>query len=83
VAADAFLERERIEKENEGLDIANTEGILPGGGMILPENPTPQQKAYMGRRLALMYKREYEENLRQDIKQYPKIRGIRPGDLIP
>jgi hypothetical protein len=82
-AADVFIERERVEKENEGLDIANTEGILPGGGMILPESPTPQQKAYMGRRLALMYKREYEESLRKGIKQYPKIRGIRPGDLIP
>jgi hypothetical protein len=83
IVAEAFLERERIEKENKGLDIANTEGILPGGGMIFPENATPQQEAYMGRRLALMYKREYEENLRKGIKEYPKIRGIRPGDLIP
>jgi len=82
-AADDFIERARVEKENEGLDIANTEGILPGGGMILPENPTPQQKAYMARRLTLMYRREYAENLRKGIKQYPKIRGIRPGDLIP
>jgi hypothetical protein len=82
-AADDFLERERVETENEGLDIAKTEGILPDGGMILQENPTPQQKAYMGRRLALMYKREYEANLRKGIKQYPKIRGIRPGDRIP
>jgi hypothetical protein len=81
--AEALHERERIEKENKGLDIANTEGILPGGGMIFPENATPQQEAYMGRRLALMYKREYEENLRKGIKKYPKIRGIRPGDLIP
>jgi hypothetical protein len=76
-------EAERIEIENVGLDIANTEGILPGGGMILPEDPTPQQAAYMGRRLALMYKREYEENLRKGIKKIPKIRPIRPGDLIP
>src|ERR1700761_9638426 len=28
--ADEFCERQRVEKENEGLDIANTEGILPG-----------------------------------------------------
>jgi hypothetical protein len=82
-AADAFLDHDRVEKENEGLDIANTEGILPGGGMILTENPTPEQKAYMGRRLGLMYKREYAENLRNGIKKNPKIRGIRPGDLIP
>jgi hypothetical protein len=79
----AAVETMRLEKENEGLDIANTEGILPGGGMILMENPTPQQAAYMGRRLGLMYKREIEENRRKGITEMPKIRGIRPGDLIP
>jgi hypothetical protein len=79
----AAAEMLRIEKENEGLDIANTEGILPGGGMILMENPTPQQAAYMGRRLGLMYKREIAENRRKGITKMPKIRGIRPGDLIP
>jgi hypothetical protein len=73
----------RIDKENEGLDIANTEGILPGGGMIMMEEPTPQQAAYLGRRLGLMYKREIEENRRNGITKMPKIRGIRPGDLIP
>jgi hypothetical protein len=82
-AAQTFLDQEKKEKENEGLDIANTEGILPCGGMILTEHPTPQQKAYMGRRLGLMYKREYAENLRNGLDQNPKIRGIRPGDLIP
>jgi hypothetical protein len=82
-AAEAFMERERIEKENEGLDIANTEGILPCGGMILPDDPTPQQAAYMGRRLGLMYKREHAENLRRGIKTVHKIRPIRTGDLIP
>ena len=51
--------------------------------MILPENPTPQQEAYMGRRLALMYRREYEEGLKKGIKTMPKIRPIRAGDLIP
>ena len=81
--AEQYLETQRIDKENEGLDIANTEGILPGGGMILTEDPTPQQKAYMARRLGLMYRREYEENLRKGIKKIPKIRPIRPGDLIP
>ena len=81
--ADQYLEKQRIEKENEGLDIANTEGILPGGGMILTEDPTPQQQAYMARRLGLMYRREYEENLRKGIRKIPKIRPIRPGDLIP
>jgi hypothetical protein len=81
--AEQMFEQQRIEEENEGLDIANTEGILPGGGMILPEEPTPQQEAYLARRLALMYKREIEENLKKGITKYPKIRGIRPGDLIP
>ena len=81
--ADAFIAKRKRDKENEGLDIANTDGILPGGGMILPENPTPQQEAYMGRRLALMYRREYEEGLKKGIKTMPKIRPIRAGDLIP
>jgi hypothetical protein len=81
--AEKFMAQERIDKENEGLDIANTEGILPGGGMIMMEHPTPQQAAYMGRRLGLMYRREYQENLRNGITQMPKIRPFRPGDLIP
>jgi hypothetical protein len=79
----AFKQRERIEKENEGLDIANTEGILPGGGMILPDDPTPQQAAYMGRRLKLMYMREVAENRRTGNKTKIKIRPIHTGDLIP
>ncbi len=80
---DQVRDHDRIEDENQGLDIAATPGILPGGGMILPEDPTPHQAAYIGRRLGLMYKREYHENLRQGLKVVPKIRPIRPGDLIP
>ena len=57
-------------------------GILPGGGMIMPENPTSQQAAYIARRLALSYKREYAENLSKGIKRYPKIRPLRTGDLV-
>ncbi|WP_428532646.1 hypothetical protein [Rhodopila sp.] len=82
-AAREFLERERIEQENEGLDIANTEGILPGGGMIVMEDPTPQQAAYLARRVGLGYRREFEANRLKGIHQLPKIRPIRPGDLIP
>jgi hypothetical protein len=81
--ADQMMEKERIEGDNEGLDLAHTRGILPGGGMILTEAPTPQQAAYMGRRLGLRYKREYAENLKQGLHTLPKIRPIRPGDLIP
>lgn len=83
VYAEQRLKHDRTERQNEGLDIANTEGILPGGGMIMPEDPTPQQAAYIGRRLGLMYRREYEENLRQGRKVIPKIKPLRPGDLIP
>jgi hypothetical protein len=81
--AETMIENHRIESENEGLDIANTPGILPGGGMILMDDPTPQQAAYMGRRLRLMYKREYQEGLRNGIDKIPKLRPIRPGDFIP
>jgi hypothetical protein len=79
----ATLQRERTERENKGLDIANTEGILPGGGMILMDEPSPNQAAYMERRLGLMYQREYRENLRKGIDKQPKIRGLRVGDLVP
>jgi len=81
--AEKYLKQARTDKENEGLDIANTEGILPGGGMIVMDDPTPNQMLYMGRRLALMYRREYDENLRKGINKYPRIRGIKTGDLIP
>jgi hypothetical protein len=81
--ANEFLDRERIEKENEGLDIANTEGILPGGGMIVTPDPTPEQTAYMARRVGLQYRREFEANRLNGIDKLPKIRPIRPGDLIP
>jgi hypothetical protein len=80
--ADAIAECERIKDENQGLDLAATEGILPGGGMIMPQNPTQAQAAYIARRLGLSYKREYAENLRQGIRKYPRIRPLRTGDLI-
>jgi hypothetical protein len=79
----AVSEQDRTEAENAGLDIANTEGILPGGGMVMPEDPTPQQSAYIARRLGLQYKREHAENLRLGIRRMPQIRPVRPGDLIP
>ncbi|HEX4368275.1 MAG TPA: hypothetical protein VH023_15665 [Rhodopila sp.] len=82
-AVETLREQDRIAKENEGLDIANTEGILPGGGMIMMDNPTPQQQAYLARRVGLMYQREIDDNRSKGITEMPKIRGIRPGDLIP
>jgi hypothetical protein len=76
-------EQDSIDEENAGLDLANVEGILPGGGIIMPEYPTPQQEQYIARRLGLMYKREYADNMRNGIKTYPKIRPLRTGDLVP
>ena len=70
------------EDENAGLDLENTEGILPDGGMIMVEEPTPQQHAYMSRRLLLMYQRERAENHRNGITAKTEFRRIRPGDLI-
>jgi hypothetical protein len=81
--ANDIAEQDRIAEENEGLDIANTEGILPGGGMIVPAVPSPQQNAYLARRNGLNLKREWAENKRRGIKEYPKIRPIRTGDFIP
>jgi hypothetical protein len=82
-AAEAISEQHRFGDDNAGLDLANTDGILPGGGMIVPENPTPQQAAYLARRLRLMYQREHRENLRNGVKTPIRIRGFRTGDLIP
>jgi hypothetical protein len=81
--AEEKTKQERIAEDNAGLDLANTEGILPGGGMIMPADPTPQQAAYIGRRIGLQYKREYAENLSKGLKIVPKIRPLRTGDLIP
>jgi hypothetical protein len=81
--AHEIIEQDRIEDENRGLDIANTEGIRPDGSIIMPEDPTPQQEAYIARRLGLAYKREYAENLRNGSKKLPKIRPLRTGDLVP
>ena len=81
--AEAALAQDRFAAENEGLDLASTEGILPGGGMVVPEDPTPQQRAYLARRYGLMLKRAYAENRRKGITALPKIKPIRPGDVIP
>jgi hypothetical protein len=80
--AATLRETERVEAENQGLDIENTTGILPGGGMVVPADPTPQQEAYIARRLGLSYKREYAETIRQGGTTLPKIRPIRTGDFV-
>jgi hypothetical protein len=82
IAAWAAADPKCLQDENDGLDIANTEGILPGGGMIVPEDPTPQQAAYIARRLMLTYLREKQENDRNGIEKPIVFRPIRTGDLI-
>jgi hypothetical protein len=78
-----IAENARIEEENDGLDLANTPGIRPDGSIIMPEYPTPEQDAYIARRIALRLKREWAEHQRKGIKDYPKIRPLRTGDLVP
>lgn len=53
------------------------EGVQPDGSIIVPENPTPEQEAYIGKRLI--------ENSRDDVGSggKPRIPPIRPGDRIP
>jgi hypothetical protein len=80
--ADECLEKARVEWENEGLDIANTEGILPGGGMIVPDDPDLHQQDYLGRRMMLDLRRKRLENLRNGNPELPKIQPVRPGDLV-
>jgi hypothetical protein len=74
--------RHRMADENQGLDIADTEGILPNGGMIMPEDPTPQQAAYVARRLTRQYCREKEESRRQGLEKKIVFRPLRPGDMV-
>jgi hypothetical protein len=81
--ADAIAEDARIEDENQGLDLANTPGIRPDGSIIMPEYPTPEQDAYIARRVGLGLKHEWAANQRNGINAYPKIRPLRTGDLVP
>ena len=80
---DQLLDAAEFEDDDEGLDLENTEGILPNGGMIVTDDPTPQQLAYIERRLLLMYRREREENRRNGIMTKTTFRPLRTGDLVP
>ena len=80
----AAEQREQEDRQAADLDRdEDIEGILPDGGMIMPEHPTPQQETYIARRLGLAYRREYEENKRQGVRDKPKLRVLRPGDVVP
>ncbi len=81
--AHELIAQDRVEQDNAGLDLANTAGIRPDGSIVMPEYPTPEQDAYIARRITLNLKREWAENRRKGIKRHPKIRPLRTGDLVP
>jgi hypothetical protein len=81
-AARPYLDQAREDYDNQGLDLENTPGILPGGGMIIPANPTEAQQAYLARRYAMMIRRMYRENLAKGIDAYPVPPTVRTGDLL-
>jgi hypothetical protein len=74
--------RHRLPDENHGLDIANTRDILPNGSLIVTDTPTPQQAAYIERRLLLKYCREKEQNRRDGVDRKIVFHPIRTGDLV-
>ncbi|HVZ07861.1 hypothetical protein [Rhodopila sp.] len=72
-----------FQEDYAGLDVASIPGVRDDGGIIVPEDPTPEQEAYMARRYALNIRKKYHENLQAGINELPKIIALRPGDLIP
>ena len=58
-------------------------GIRPGRQHHHARTPHPQQDAYIARRVGLRMQREWAENQRKGIKEYPRIRPLRAGDLVP
>jgi hypothetical protein len=77
-----IAEQDRVAQQNAGLDITNTPGIRADGSIIMQEYPTPEQNAYIARRVALRLRSEWAENQRNGIKQYPRIRPLRTGDVV-
>jgi hypothetical protein len=51
--------------------------------MIVPENPTPEQEAYLTYRLIRGYRANWENNLRDGKPHLPPLRPLRPGDFVP
>jgi hypothetical protein len=81
--AEKLRAAEEFAEDYKDLDLANTPGILAGGGIIVPEDPTPAQTAYMTRRYALNMRDTYRATLRAGQTTLPKITPVRVGDLIP
>ncbi len=80
--AEAMQRRDLIAQETEDLDIANTQGIEPDGSMVVPHDPTPQQKAYLARRIGLDMRRQWSENQRNGSDKLPELPKLRPGDIV-
>jgi hypothetical protein len=78
----AQVEADMRAEENKGLDLANTEGLRPDGSIVMPEDPTPNQEAYIARRLWIRHCKEWAENRRRGIDREPDIRPLRTGDII-
>lgn len=79
----AMRTAEQAAEDYAGLDLANTPGIRPDGGIVVPEDPTEAQRAYMARRYGLNLREQHQANLAAGHDELPKIRPLRPGDLIP
>lgn len=79
----AMREQERIETEQQDPDPAEVEGVRPDGSMIVPEDPTPEQEAYLSRRLGRGYRQEWEDSVAEGRPRVPKLRVVKPGDIIP
>ncbi len=57
------------------------DGVEPDGSIIVPENPTPEQEAYIGKRIIENGRDKWTDELLTGRK--PRLLPIRPGDRIP
>ncbi len=57
------------------------EGVAPDGSIVVPDNPTPEQEAYMGARIIHNTRDHWTDDIASGAK--PKIPRLRPGDRIP
>jgi hypothetical protein len=57
------------------------EGVAPDGSIVVPDNPTPDQEAYMGARIIHNLRDRWADEI--DSNEKPTIPRLRPGDRIP
>ncbi len=79
----AQVEMLRLQEDYPGLNVGNIPGVLPGGGMIIPEFPSPEQQAYLSYRYANNIRGNYNRTLRDGGTALPKIVPMKPGDWMP